>query len=163
MFRRIATIVIAATMAAAGLLFVSSAPASAATVNRSLAIWGNLHIEDYETFGSNEHCYFSLNTTRPANSNYPIIFDWSKPCGGEIRSELHVQAQVQSNKYIHVYGDILFFEGTTEGTSDLDGQLDFSMYVPPNTSIPFNQVVWNTDEGDCDCATYNLRFGNYTP
>jgi hypothetical protein len=154
---------VAVLLAAFGLITAAALPASGATTDRLLTVWGSLHIEDYETWAANEHCYSSLNTTRIANTAYPVSLDWTRFCGGEIRAELHMQAQVVSDKRLHVYGSALFFEGTSETTSDLDGSYDFSVYVSPEKNVPLQFVVWNTAEGDCDCATYILSVGNYTP
>lgn len=161
MFRRI-TSALAVVLTAFGVIMAAAAPASAAT-NRLMAVWGNLHLVDYETFSANEHCYSSLNTNRTANPSYPIEIEWIRTCGGEIRAELHMQGQVLSNNYLHVFGTVLFFEGTSSSTGDLDGSKNFTLYVAPGTSSPLNLTVWNTDEGDCDCAYYNLRVGNYAP
>jgi hypothetical protein len=161
MIRRI-TSALAVTLAAFGLVVAAAMPASAAT-NRMMSVWGNVHIQDYETFAANEHCYSSLNTNRTANPAYPIEIEWIRTCGGEIRAELHMQGQVLSNNYLFVFGTVLFFEGTSTSTSDLDGSKSFTLYVAPGTSSPLNLTVWNTDEGDCDCAWYKLRVGNYSP
>lgn len=150
-------------LAAFGIVVAAAMPASAAT-NRMMSVWGNVHIEDYETFASNEHCFSSLNTNRTANPAYPIEVEWIRTCGGEIRAELSMQVQVLSNNYLSVIGKVLFFEGTSTGTSDLDGSKNFSLYVAPNTSSPLNLFVWNTAEGEADDnVTYNLRVGNYAP
>ncbi|HEY0638970.1 MAG TPA: hypothetical protein VGD67_15075 [Pseudonocardiaceae bacterium] len=149
-------------LALLGIGVAVAAPASAAT-DRMLSVWGSLHLEDYETWAANEHCYSSLNTNRTANPSYPIEIEWVRTCGGEIRAEMHMQAQVLSNNYLHVFGSLLFFEGTSSSTSDLDGRKNFTLYVAPGASQPLTATVWNTDEGDCDCAYYNLRVGNYAP
>jgi hypothetical protein len=162
MFRR--TISVLAVVAAAfGIVFAAAGPASAAS-NRMLTVWGQVHIEDYETFASNEHCYSSINTNRTANPSYPIEIEWVRTCGGEIRAELNMQVQVLPTNYLSVIGKVLFFEGTSTGTSDLDGQKNFTAYVPPGGSVPLNLFVWNTAEGEADDnVSYNLRLGNVSP
>jgi hypothetical protein len=161
MFRRIAGI-IGVAAAALGMLAVNVGPASASTT-RMMSVWGSVHIEDYETFAANEHCYSSLNWNATASTAYPISGEWIRTCGGEIRAELHLEAQVVANSYLHVYGTALFYEGTSTSTGDLDGSKTFSMYIAPGHASPLTFTVWNTDEGDCDCAYYNLSVGNYTP
>lgn len=161
MFRRISGI-LAALLAAFSIVVVTAGPASAAT-NRTMAVWGSVHIEDYESFAANEHCYSSMNTSHTANPYYPISIEWIRMCGGEIRAELHMQGQVLSNNSLHVIGKALFYEGTSATTNDLDGRKDFTLLVTPNTTRPLNLTVWNSDEGDCDCAWYNLRVANYAP
>ncbi len=150
-------------LAAFGIVVAAAMPASAAT-NRMLSVWGNVHIEDYESFSSNEHCYSTMNTNRTASTAYPIDIEWTRTCGGEIRAELYMEVQVLSNNYLSVIGKVLFFEGTSTGTSDLDGQKNFTLYVQPNTNVPLNLRVWNTAENEAeDQVIYNLRVGNYAP
>lgn len=162
MLRRIVSL-LAVGLASLGIVVGASAPASAAGTNRMMSVWGSVHIEDYETFSSNEHCYSTINTNRTANPAYPIEVEWVRRCGGEIRAELNMQVQVLSNNYLSVIGKVLFFEGTSDNTSDLDGSKNFSLYVAPGGSSPLNLHVWNTAEGDCDCVDYVLRVGNYAP
>lgn len=162
MFRRVITM-LAVVLTAFGIAVTVASPASAAT-NRMLTVWGQVHIEDYEQWAANEHCYSNINTNRTANPSYPISIEWERFCGGEIRAELHMQIQVLSTNYISVIGKVLFFEGTSHGTSDLDGQKNFTAYVPPNGSVPLNLFVWNTAEGEADDnVSYNLRLGNVKP
>lgn len=154
---------LAVGLASLGIVIGAAAPASAAGTNRMMSVWGNVHIEDYETWSANEHCFSSINTNRTANPAYPIEIEWIRRCGGEIRSELTMQAQVLSNNYLSIIGKVLFYEGTSDSTGDLDGQKNFTLYVAPNTSSPLNLHVWNSAEGDCDCVDYVLRVGNYAP
>jgi hypothetical protein len=162
MFRRIFSLV-GVMVAALGIVLAAAMPASAAGTNRMMSIWGTQHIVDYETFAANENCYSSLNTNRTASPAYPIEIEWIRTCGGEIRTELEMTAQVLSNNYLSVIGTAFFYEGTSTSTSDLDGTKNFTLYVPPGQSSPLNITVWNSEEGDCDCAYYALRVGNYAP
>lgn len=162
MFRRTISM-LAAALVAFGVVLTVASPASAAS-NRMLTVWGQVHIEDYEAWAANEHCYSSINTNRTANPSYPIEIEWVRYCGGEIRAELHMQVQVLPSNYLSVVGKVLFFEGTSTGTSDLDGQKNFTAYVPPGGSVPLNLFVWNTAEGEADDnVSYNLRLGNVSP
>lgn len=79
--------------------------------------------------------------------------------GGELRVELDLAAQILDNEDIRVLGDARLYEGTTQNTTELDGTLNFMVFVPRDTTAPTSQRVKNDDEGG-DYADILINFSN---
>lgn len=79
--------------------------------------------------------------------------------GGECRAELRLTGQQQNGGNVLVTGEALFFEGTSESTSDLDGRKDFTILIPKGKMVSNTQVVKNLDEGG-DYATIKMTINN---
>jgi hypothetical protein len=131
------------------------APASAGEVERTLQINGKANIEDYETFSSNEHCnnrkLFGSDRAGDAygTTGTPSA---SAKCGGEIRVEVHGSGTIDAaGNFCNLRADVLFFEGASESTNDLDGRasVKWSGCIAPGAATSQKKVhVWNSAEDE---------------
>jgi hypothetical protein len=158
--RRIMVAAIAVLMAV-GLSVTTSAPASAYP-GRYFWVWGQLNITDYENFGANEHCKVGLNSgKRLAHPAAHSDIFWHHTCGGEIKVQFSLSAEVTQGQYIHMFGQVRFYEGSSIYTNDLDGFRNINLMIRPSPPITsFDVTVRNDDENACDCATYTLYISN---
>jgi hypothetical protein len=115
---------------------------------------------DHETFGSNEHGSASMTTERVLNNadGHDLVFMICK-WGGECRVELTLNGHRNNDDSVQVDGRALLYEGTSEGTSDLDGELGFSLVVPRGQTLTDTRRVTNLDEGS-DFADITMTFVN---
>lgn len=67
--------------------------------------------------------------------------------GGECRIELRLIGQQIAGGSIQVNGNAKLFEGMSEDTDDLDGEIDFEFLVPAGKTVTSEQTVTNEDEG----------------
>lgn len=122
--------------------------------------YSRIFMLDHETFGRNEtrtvenRGVFMLSDPRPSNSLFFI-----GKCGGEIRVELSITVRQIANGDVNVSGKALLFEGTSEDTTDLDGQGTFNKNIRANTTDTVSLRVNNTDEGG-DYSDIFLQFSN---
>ena len=79
--------------------------------------------------------------------------------GDELRVELDLTGQRLDNGDVNVAGVARLFEGTSEDTTDLDGQKNFSILVPKGQTVNNQQKVENTAEGG-DYADIRMSFNN---
>ena len=129
---------------------------------RRLVITMNMHGVDHETFGSNEETRRTeVRETILSNPNQPMnVLEFFHGWGGECRLELRLTGTLLTDDTIRVQGNALLFEGTSEGTGDLDGQRDISFLVPKGGVVAtHNFRVSNDDEGD-DFADVQLTCTN---
>jgi hypothetical protein len=100
-------------------------------VTRTLQINGTANIMDYENIGANERCNGRKFTgVDQADTAYgrQAIARGSARCGGEIRVEVHGYGTLQPDgRFCNLRAEVLFFEGTSESTSDLDGKETMSI------------------------------------
>lgn len=153
------------TAAAIGLLQPQGgAGGGSFTPSRGVAVQGSIAIQDYETFGSNEHSttqvwgYIVINKSSPVPAQ---LVQLSAVCGGEIRVELNVVVSVIDDVgNVIAAGQAKFFEGTSEGTGDLEQQKGINMLLPPGAT-QFSMHLWNEDEDEAeDNADITLTFSN---
>jgi hypothetical protein len=151
-------------MALGGLALVGGAarPAAAATTDpHFISMVGSVNITDSETFGSDEHCargLFGTGSAQLPTTKVARINDVDNGCGGEIRVEARISATLSSNGTMCMSGNqarILLFEGTSESTTDLDGEVDLVGCVRVGETRTFQSTVFNTDEGG-DSATFTI-------
>jgi hypothetical protein len=115
---------------------------------------------DDETFGSNEYGEASLVRETVLSDSVPQnVLDMECRWGGECRVELTLVGQALDNGDVRVNGTAKLFEGTSEGTSDLDGQRDFVVLVPRGKNASDSVTVKNDDEGG-DYADITVTFNN---
>lgn len=117
-------------------------------MSRKISVAGNMRIVDDETFGSNEEERRAFSDAKFLDDDQleQVIYV-EEGVGGEVRLELTINAQLLTNDGIRVSGVASLFEGTSEDTSDLDGQHFFNFVVLPNRVINHKFRVRNTDEG----------------
>ena len=127
---------------------------------RRLTVSGSISGVDDETFGSNEYGKASLTReTILSNSQPQNVLDMECRWGGECRVELTLIGQALDNGDVRVSGTAKLFEGTSEGTSDLDGQREFVVLVPRGKNTSHSVNVKNDNEGG-DYADIALTFNN---
>lgn len=83
------------------------------------------------------------------------VFSW----GGECRSDIFLKGSVSGGKFFAT-GLTRLFEGTSEDTGDLDGQLTINFDVGKGETENFAFTVTNTDENAQDRATWRLAVAN---
>ena len=83
--------------------------------------------------------------------------------GGEVRGELLVRGVLRSENRIRVWVDLLLYEGTSEATSDLDGERHSTFLLRKGESVSKTMTAWNTNEDDDDYARVKLTFKNNAP
>lgn len=116
---------------------------------RRLTLRGTMKIEDYETFGSNEHA--TRNWARNSDVGPYGTHDelhWTEKMGGEIRVELELKIDWRIDLSIDIHWHVKFFEGTSEETSDLDGERTGAFNVAKDQTRTLTISVWNTDEDE---------------
>jgi hypothetical protein len=112
-------------------------------------------IMDYESIGANERCHRDRQLI-PRDIEVGTFRDIvvSARCGGEIRVEIHYRLEQQQGQVglIRVTrGLVLFYEGDSENTGDLDGSRAFSdTLLWPGQSATWNIHVQNWSEGEPD-------------
>lgn len=138
---------------------VIAVPALATTAQAAQVrtVAGNVvfQIMDYESVGANERCRREFRLTprdiEVGNSQKIVL---RARCGGEIRVEVHYRLtqQPQQNGLILVTeGLVLFYEGDSENTGDLDGSRAFShTLIRPGQSTTWNIHVQNVSEMEPD-------------
>lgn len=119
--------------------------------DRRLVVTMNMHGVDHETFGRNEETRRTeVRETILSNPNQPLnILEFIHGWGGECRFELRLTGQLLTDNSVLIQGRGLLFEGTSEGTGDLDGERAVSFVVPKGGVVAsHNFRVNNDDEGD---------------
>ena len=116
---------------------------------RRLIIRGTMKIEDYENFGSNEHAtrHMARNSDIGPYGTHDEVH-WTEKMGGEIRVEVTLKIDWKIDLSIHIDWNVKFFEGTSEETSDLDGERSGSFMVGKDQTRELKFSVWNTDEDE---------------
>ncbi len=106
---------------------------TATPVIRSWNISGKMDIWDDENFGGDErgtHIFADsrLLTASQSSSTYVI-----KRCtGDEVRGEIHLQLQMEAGGAIRVTGALLYFEGTSCSTNDLERKQEINYLLQPS-------------------------------
>ncbi|MDG2529427.1 LGFP repeat-containing protein [Caulobacter endophyticus] len=129
-------------------------------VRRRLSCAVHMELTDDETFGSDERASADRQNEAVLTSDLmQDVMVMEKGCGGEMRVELKLIGQAKLNGDVVVQGTALLFEGTSESTSDLDGDLEFTVLVPRDGVISRTVTVWNEDEGG-DKGVITMTFSN---
>lgn len=86
----------------------------------------------------------------------------SRTCkwGGELRAEYSVSFALLVDNSVQVTVEGLLYEGTTEGTDDLDGAGSVTFNVPLDQTASAKLVITNTDENDDDRAEFTITVKN---
>ncbi|GAA3445333.1 hypothetical protein [Planomonospora venezuelensis] len=121
----------------------------------------NMRISDYETFGSNQICNHLIPITNTGTTGAASYYWYFGKCGGEIRAEIHYEILRNALGHLSVAGRAYLYEGTSEDTTDMDGQRPFRYSVPPGSTNSRTINVWNEDEGQSDdSARITLTLNN---
>ncbi|MEY2848264.1 MAG: hypothetical protein RI885_929 [Actinomycetota bacterium] len=130
-------------------------------VRRRVTINAHMELTDDETFGSNEHGSGDKSGEVVVTNGSPQeIINMVVTAGGEMRVELPINVQARSNGDTKATGTAKLFEGTSEQTDDLDGQLDVDFLIPRDGFVSKDYTIRNTDEGG-DFATIKLTASNF--
>ncbi|GAA3445334.1 hypothetical protein [Planomonospora venezuelensis] len=121
----------------------------------------DMHISDYETFGSNQICNHRIPITNTGTTGATSAYWYFGKCGGEIRAEIHYSISRDSGGFLNVKGNTYLYEGASENTADLDGEQSFRFKVPPRSTHSKLMEVWNTDEDQpADFVRLTLTLNN---
>jgi hypothetical protein len=122
-----------------------------------------MQITDDESFAANEHGTASMTREAIVSADSPQpLMHMQKGVGGEVRVELDLSAQALSNGNVRVLTDAKLFEGTSEQTSDLDGERTQEIVVLKNKAAALHIDIANDDEGG-DHAEIDVNFANSAP
>ncbi|SED64066.1 LGFP repeat-containing protein [Tenacibaculum sp. MAR_2010_89] len=119
-----------------------------------------MNIVDHETFGSNERRtvrnsgIFLLDSSKKTNQ----LFFMGK-CGGEVRIELTINFQQNTNGTLSIKESAKLYEGASTNSRDLDGKASKNTLVGINENKTISFRVRNTDEGG-DYADITLQVSN---
>ena len=114
-----------------------------------ITVTGSVEFHDYETFGADEHGTFGFRqeTTLSTNDTGAILLTWRKGFGGEERVEIDIDGSLRSDGVLAVNIQTRFYEGATEGTTELEDSNVFQAIVPEGQTSNF-QVHLRNDEDD---------------
>ncbi|PER84887.1 hypothetical protein CN498_23385 [Bacillus thuringiensis] len=123
--------------------------------NRFVSIAGAIQVQDYETFGPNEHASGNFSKVLFVGDTQPQAFATVPPpkicAGGEIWPAFDLTvSRVNTAGDINISIDGKLYEGTSCDTTDLDGSNNTTFTVQAGTTISQNFTMWNTDEGNSD-------------
>ncbi|OAQ57627.1 hypothetical protein VFPPC_11413 [Pochonia chlamydosporia 170] len=130
---------------------------------RQVVLRGTMHLKDEENWpDSNEYA------TRVMSPRFINIgpygthaeLGWNEGMGGEVRAELYLNLDWIPGSSITVTWTLKLFEGTSEATDDLDGELSGSLSVAKDATQELPVKVKNTDEGDDDYVDLRLFISN---
>jgi hypothetical protein len=117
---------------------------------------------DYETFGADEikdpgpeYFELELGPDRLVNSA-GRTYKW----GGEVRVEYAITVRLLVNNTIDVQIQGTLYEGTSEDTSDLDGQGGLTFQVGVGQTSGATLTITNTDEDDDDAGVLSMSVKN---
>ena len=128
---------------------------------RKLTIVGKMYLHDWEDFGPNETEVIPISDSALLDDDQvEEVLEVIEGVGGEVRGELEVRAALRSKGRIRVWVDLLLFEGTSEATSDLDGERHSTFLLQPGQSVSKTMTASNTAENDDDYVKVKLTFKN---
>ncbi|MGL4438909.1 MAG: LGFP repeat-containing protein [Bosea sp. (in: a-proteobacteria)] len=133
-----------------------------ADVRRRVQCHATMNIKDEENFGSDEFATRGAENEAVLTSRHPTeLMKMAERMGGEIRVEIALTGTVLPGGDVRVTGTAKLFEGTSEATTDLDGQENLSFLVPAGDTVSPRFSVTNTDENDDDRADIVLDLTNF--
>jgi hypothetical protein len=80
--------------------------------------------------------------------------------GGELRTEYAITLRLVTNNAIEVAVKGKLFEGTSEDTTDLDGQGAVTFQVPAGQTVGATLTIKNTAEHDDDAGVLSISVKN---
>jgi hypothetical protein len=124
-----------------------------------ITVTGTTEFHDYETFGSDEHGTFGFRqeTTLSTNDVGSTLLTWRQGFGGEERVEMDIDGSLRADGVLAVTIQTRFYEGATEGTTEMEDSKVFQTIVPEGQTSNF-QVHLRNDEDDW--ATIRASIGN---
>jgi hypothetical protein len=114
---------------------------------RKFNISGSLKVLDEETFSANEVKTVPFSETITLHDDQlEEVINIEQGVGGEVRGEMMATAQLMSNDRIRVGVDLWLYEGTSEGTTDLDGEKHTLFVLQRGQKLSKGMIAYNTDE-----------------
>lgn len=119
-----------------------------------VSIIGSVEFHDYETFGSDQHGRkgFHAETKVSTDDISVALLDWEAGFGGEERVEIDMFGSLREDGRLSVTLDVRFYEGATEGTTELEDSKSWATVVPAGSSSNFSIHLAN-DEDDWATVT----------
>ena len=115
-----------------------------------IKVIGTTEFHDYETFGPDEHGTFGFMRENVLSTEGPSVtlLNWQQGFGGEERVEIDMTGSLSSSSgACLVQINTRFFEGATEGTTELEDSDSFQTVVPTGSTSNFEIHLAN-DEDD---------------
>lgn len=124
-----------------------------------ITVTGTTEFHDYETFGSNERGTFGFRqeTTLSTRDIGSTLLTWRRGFGGEERVEIEIKGSLRNDGACAVTIDVLFFEGATEGTTELEDSDVVQAIIPAGATSNFSVHLANDED---DWATVRGSIGN---
>lgn len=85
---------------------------------------------------------------------------WIDKVGGEVRGEVRLTLDWKNDSSVDVGYNIKLYEGTSEETTDLDGEKSGSLNVKKDTTGFLDDTVLNTDESSNDFIKLGMTIQN---
>jgi len=114
-----------------------------------IRVSGTVTMHDYETFGSDKQGDFPFlrETILATEGPSMTLLRWSQGFGGEERVEIDMVGSLNSTSHAClVQIAIRFYEGATEGTTELEDSRVFDSIVPPNSTSNFDVHLANNED-----------------
>jgi hypothetical protein len=130
---------------------------------RRLIVKGNIHIKDFETIGSDEHCNLPIDKmfTLYSDGGYSTLLTERLGCGGECRTEVDVHARLLENGQMQATVYSYFYEGSSEGTSEEEDRKEtVDLLIPKSVPTNLTHHLVNVDFPGDDTSTVSLTFTN---
>ena len=115
-----------------------------------IKIIGSTEFHDYETFGDDEHGTFGFMRENVLSTEGPSVtlLTWQQGFGGEERVEIEITGSLSSTTgACFVQIATRFYEGATEGTTELEDSDTYQTTVPVGSTSNFEIHLAN-DEDD---------------
>ncbi|MGW2681320.1 hypothetical protein [Streptomyces sp. NPDC001436] len=125
-----------------------------------IRVQGSVEFHDYETIGSDEHGEFSFLKETNLSTGGPSeeLLKWKKGFGGEERVEIEMTGSLQSaTGNLVVSMETRFYEGATEGTTELEDSDVYNTVVPTGQTSNFFIDLANDED---DWAKINGSISN---
>jgi uncharacterized Zn-binding protein involved in type VI secretion len=121
--------------------------------DRMVSISGTMRLEDYESFGDNEHASGSFNKVVFVGNAQPSVLENVPPpticAGDEIWAALDITvARVSAAGDVSVTVNGRLYEGTDCSNTDLDGSYSGTFTVPKGATMSKSFTMWNTSEDE---------------
>lgn len=123
-------------------------------------VQGQTEFHDYETFGSDEHGIigFRQESNLATGVAGVTLLTWRQGFGGELRVEIDTYGSLQPDGLLAVNMQTRFFEGATEGTTELEDAQNYQTVVWPGQTGNFFIHLRNDED---DWATISGSVANW--
>ncbi|MBY9064363.1 hypothetical protein K7957_15595 [Sphingomonas yunnanensis] len=129
---------------------VALAAARVGAVAHRVLVSGTVTMHDYETFGSDGEGTFGFSQESLVSADGPgtVLLTWQQGFGGEERTEIDIVGVLNSaTGACQATINVRFYEGASEGTTELEDSRSFVSIVPEGRLANFDLRLAN-DEDD---------------